>query len=229
MCMRLVKWRLKRINVYTSKTNLCLCLCGDFNSIRDIEERKGRSTVFKQVDTDIFNKFIADSFLIDLPICGRLFTWYRGDGVSMSRLDRFLLSEKWCAVWPNSIQVAYQRGLSDHVPLMLHIDEANWGPRLLRMLKCWSDYPGYANFVREQWTSFQVQGWGIYVLRQKLKMIKNSLKEWHRQHSQNLEGKILKERWCLLVMLRWRSSMICRLICIPWLGYLIVLIGKRLD
>jgi len=176
----------------TSNTNLCLCLCGDFNSIRDIEERKGRSTVFKQVDTYIFNKFIPDSFLIDLPICGRLFTWYRGDGVSMSRLDRFLLSEKWCAVWPNSIQVAYQRGLSDHVPLMLHIDEANWGPRPLRMLKCWSDYPGYANFVREQWTSFQVQGWGGYVLRQKLKMIKNSLKEWHRQHSQNLEGKMSK-------------------------------------
>jgi len=50
----------------------------------------------------MFNNFIEENMLIDLPLCGRLFTWYRGDGVSMSRLDRFLLSEKWCEAWPNS-------------------------------------------------------------------------------------------------------------------------------
>jgi len=50
----------------------------------------------------MFNNFIEENMLIDLPLCGRLFTWYRGDDVSMSRLDRFLLSEKWCEVWPNS-------------------------------------------------------------------------------------------------------------------------------
>jgi len=43
------------------------------------------------VDADNFNNFIDDCLLIDLPICGQLFTWYRGDGISMSRLDRFLL------------------------------------------------------------------------------------------------------------------------------------------
>jgi len=112
------------------------------------------------VDTNIFNHFIEDSLLVHLPICGRLFTWYRGDGISKSRLDRFLLSEKWCEVWPNCIQVAYQRGLSDHVPLVLHVDDVNRGPRPLWMLKCWVDYPGYADFVREKWGSFNVQGWG---------------------------------------------------------------------
>jgi exonuclease III len=105
--------------------DVCLCVCGDFNSVRSIDEKKGRGTTFRQVDVDAFNNFIAGSLLIDLPICGQLFTWYRGDGVSMSRLDRFLLSEKWCEAWPNCIQVAYQRGLSDHVPLMLSVDEAN--------------------------------------------------------------------------------------------------------
>ena len=116
--------------------DMCLCLCGDFNSVRNIEERKGRETDFRRADEDVFNTFIVDNSLIDLPICGRLFTWYRSDSMSMSRLDRFLLSAKWCATWSNSIQVAYQRGLSDHVPLMLYVDEVNWGPRPLRMLKC---------------------------------------------------------------------------------------------
>ena len=75
-----------------------LCLCGDFNSVRSVEERKGRGLAFRQHDTNIFNTFITDSLLLDLPICGRLFTWYLGDGYSMSRLDRFLLSPNWCSV-----------------------------------------------------------------------------------------------------------------------------------
>jgi len=108
----------------------------------------------------------------------------------MSRLDRFFLSEKWCDTWHNTIQGTHQRGLSDHVPLTLHVDEANWGPRPLRMLKCWADFPSYEDFVRNTWGSFHIQGWGGYVLRKKLKMMKASIKEWHHHHSQNLNGKI---------------------------------------
>jgi len=58
------------------------------------------------------------------------------------------------------------------------------------MLKCWSEFPGYDDFVREKWESFSVQGWGSFVLKQKLKMIKKGLKEWHPKHSKNMEGKI---------------------------------------
>ena len=175
-----------------SKKDSCLCVCGDFNSVRSIDERKGKGMVFRKSEANMFNKFIDDSLLIDLPICGRLFTWYRGDGISMSRLDRFLLSEKWCERWPNCIQVALQQGLFDHVPMVLYADESNWGPCPLRMLKCWSEYPGYAEFVRDRWGSFNVQGWGSYVLKQKLKMIKACLKEWHQKRSQNMEGKIIE-------------------------------------
>lgn len=50
-----------------------------------------------------FNEFIDDCVLIDLPLCGRKFTWFKGDGRSMSRLDRFLLLEEWCLLWPNCI------------------------------------------------------------------------------------------------------------------------------
>lgn len=55
-----------------------------------MEERKGRGTVFGQMEADMFNKFIDDTLLIDLPISGRLYTWCRGDGISTSRLYRFL-------------------------------------------------------------------------------------------------------------------------------------------
>jgi hypothetical protein len=121
-----------------------------------------------------FNCFIEDNFLIDLPLCGRKFTWYREDGGSMSRLDRFLLSAEWGMSWPNCTQVAQLRGLLDHCALVLAADEANWGPRPLRMLKCWRDILGYGRFVKEKWRSLHVDCWGGFILKEKLKMMKGA-------------------------------------------------------
>ncbi|PNY15039.1 cysteine-rich receptor-like protein kinase, partial [Trifolium pratense] len=86
--------------------------------------------------------------------------------------------------------VARVRGLSDHCPLILSANEEDWGPRPSRMLKCWKDVPGYNLFVREKWNSLQVDGWGGYVLKEKFKLIKTSLKEWHTTHTQNLPSRI---------------------------------------
>jgi len=180
--------RLQSLAILNAESNLCFS--GDFNSIRTVAERKSRGSVFRQQDADIFNSFIDESFLVDLPLCGRLFTWYRGDRVSMSRLDRFLLFDKWCLTWQNCVQIALQRGLSDHVPLVLRSEEENWGPRPLRILKCWSDVPGYADIVRVKWSSFDVHGWGAYVLKEKLWLIKGCLKEWHQQHTLNMERRL---------------------------------------
>jgi len=80
-----------------------VCVCGDFNAIRCVEERRSLSSVFNQAGTDNFNSFIANNFLVDLPLRGRTYTWYRGDGRSMSHIDHFLLSENWCLTWPNCI------------------------------------------------------------------------------------------------------------------------------
>ncbi|CAJ2674496.1 unnamed protein product [Trifolium pratense] len=92
------------------------------------------------------------------------------------------------------------RGLSNHCPLVLAADEEDWGPRPLRMLKCWKDVPGYKLFVRDKWNSFQIVGWGGYVLKEKFKMIKLALKDWHATHTQNLPSRIesLKDRLAAL-------------------------------
>ena len=173
-----------------------VCVCGDFNDIRIIEERRSVSVGQVAFNFTHFNSFIDNNFLVDLPLGGRKFTWFKGDRKSMSRLDRFLLSEDWCLVWPNCLQIAQMRGLSDHCPVILSVDEENWGPRPTRLLKCWTDVPGYKEFVSDKWKFFQVNGWGGFVLKEKFKLIKLALKEWHASHTQNLSGKIsaLKDR-----------------------------------
>jgi len=62
------------------------------------------------------------------------------------------------------------------------------------MLKCWETLPGYNNFVRDRCRSLQVEGWGSYVLKEKLKLIKLALKEWHQTHLQNLPARILNPK-----------------------------------
>ena len=62
---------------------------------------------------------------IDLPLSGRSFNWYQGDGLSMSRINRFLLSEEWIFLWSSCRQLALPRSLLDHCPILLSVDEAN--------------------------------------------------------------------------------------------------------
>jgi len=113
-----------------------VCACGDFNVVRGPEERRSTGNMQKASCVASFNNFIDANDLVDLPLIGRRFTWYRGDGHSMSRIDRFLKSESWCSRWPNYLQAAQLRGLSDHCGLILPADEQNWGPCPFRMLKC---------------------------------------------------------------------------------------------
>ena len=72
------------------------CVCDDFNVVRSYEEQKSRDIDPSNEDFSLFNWFMDDNILFDLLLCGRNFTWFRGDGYYMSRLDRFLLSEEWC-------------------------------------------------------------------------------------------------------------------------------------
>ena len=167
-----------------------VCVCSDFNVVRHVEERRSVGNIPRVAGINEFNHFIDHHALIDLPLRGRNYTWFRGDGRSMSRIDRSLLSKKWSLTWPNCYQKASTRGLSDHCPLELSVNEENWGPKPLHMFKCWESFLGYDIFVHEKWQSFQVDGWGGYMLKEKFKLIKLALKEWNQRHYKNLPAKI---------------------------------------
>jgi len=62
---------------------------GDFNAVRYREERRSVSVSGGAVDFGPFIHFIAENALVDLPLSGRNFTWFKGDGKSMSRIHRF--------------------------------------------------------------------------------------------------------------------------------------------
>ncbi|GKV49867.1 hypothetical protein SLEP1_g56592 [Rubroshorea leprosula] len=82
--------------VITSKGR-CWCLMGDFNTTRSQQEKSGDRGF--TTGMRVFNEFIRDLELVDLPLIGRKFTWYKPNGEAMSRLNRFLMTEDWMAKW----------------------------------------------------------------------------------------------------------------------------------
>ncbi|GAU50260.1 hypothetical protein TSUD_409060 [Trifolium subterraneum] len=93
-------------------------------------------TLIRRLDHGPFNQFIAVNGLVDLPL---------SDVVTLG------------------LRMVQLRGLSDHCPLVLSVDDENWGPRPVRMLKCWHDTLGFRQFVIDKWRSLQVDGWGVFV------------------------------------------------------------------
>lgn len=49
-------------------------------------------------------------------------------------------------------------------------------------------------FVEAKWKSFGVQGWGGYIVKEKLKLLKNELKAWREDVFGNLDSSIEKKK-----------------------------------
>lgn len=71
------------------------CLVGDYNAVCRPCERKGVGSNISSTEHEEFKNSVADMERVDLPLIRRKFTWYRSDGSTMTRLDRFLLSDEW--------------------------------------------------------------------------------------------------------------------------------------
>lgn len=152
------------------------CVVGDFNEVKRSSERRGISSNNSESESREFQDFIDDLTLIDLPVLGNRFTWFKHDGNAMSRLDRFLLSEGWTNEWGVGAQWFGKRDVSDHCPISLKDDRANWGPKPFRFNNCWLQHAGFKQFVQTTWTSLRVAGWRIYGFKEKFRKLKEILK-----------------------------------------------------
>lgn len=108
----------------------------------------------------------------------------------MSRLDRFLVSNSWLNSWVDLSQWGLPRSVSDHCPVVLRKRVCNWGPKPFRLLDCWRGLPGYREFVTSTWMEAAVNGRKAYVLKEKLKQIKNQLRVLNKDHCGDISHNI---------------------------------------
>ncbi|GKV40773.1 hypothetical protein SLEP1_g48376 [Rubroshorea leprosula] len=87
-------------------------------------------------------------------------------------------------------QWGLKRDISDHCPVLLKNEVKNWGPKPFRLFNAWLQHPEFKLKVAELWKTTHIQGWGGYILKQKLKETKSFLKCWSKEKFGELDKKI---------------------------------------
>ncbi|GJS23933.1 RNA-directed DNA polymerase, eukaryota [Tanacetum coccineum] len=157
----------------------CVIL-GDFNEVRTEQERYG--TVFNALGANIFNHFIASANLVDLPLEGYSFTWAHKSAAKMSKLDRFLVSEGLCSIFPSLSAICLDRHLSDHRPILMREVVVDYGPTPFRIFNSWFSKAGFDKMVESSWNnSLIMENNAIVLLKKKFQALKSMIKSWSKQ------------------------------------------------
>ncbi|GKC76213.1 RNA-directed DNA polymerase, eukaryota, partial [Tanacetum coccineum] len=147
-------------------------LLGDFNEIRSIHERY--STVFNSLGANSFNNFITMAGLVDLLLEGYSYTWSHKFASKMSKLDRFLISERLLTLFPSLSTLCLDRNLYDHRPILIRELNVNYGPIPFPFFHSWFD-----KMVEDSWNSLVfIEHDSIIILKKKLQALKISIKQW---------------------------------------------------
>ncbi|XP_058784197.1 uncharacterized protein LOC131658967 [Vicia villosa] len=161
-------------------------IAGDFNTVKKRSERWGCSSRSVNSKWSDFSDFIDDIGLVDVPCKDKRFSWISGDGKSKSRIDRFLISNNVISSWGVVGQWIGKRDISDHCPVWLMVDKEDWGPKPFKFNNEWFNHNHFFDFVKKEWDDIKFQGRGDYVLKEKLRLIKERLRWWEK----NIFGKI---------------------------------------
>ncbi|GJV78097.1 RNA-directed DNA polymerase, eukaryota, reverse transcriptase zinc-binding domain protein [Tanacetum coccineum] len=171
-------------------------IMGDFNEVRRNEERFG--SVFNARGANIFNRFISNAGLEEVPLGGSYFTWCHKSATKMSKLDRFLISEGLMMACPGISAITLDRYLSDHRPILLRESHANYGPVPFRFFHSWFELEGFDSFVETTWNDIQIhEPNAMRKLLKKMKYLKEQIriwiqvkKEYARNHKKNLKEEL---------------------------------------
>ncbi|GKV28626.1 hypothetical protein SLEP1_g37648 [Rubroshorea leprosula] len=165
-------------------------IAGDFNAVRGPEERRGKSEV--RADIRDFEEFIETTGLVDVKLTNRRYTWYKPDGTTRSRLDRFLLTMEMNNLGGEWIQQGLPRNIFDHCEMVLKSKATDWGTRPFRVLDAWQQHPKFKKVVEDKWRDMVVEGYAGYKCQQKLKLLKEFLKGWNKEVFGNMEAQYVQ-------------------------------------
>ncbi|KAL4388335.1 hypothetical protein GQ457_09G021820 [Hibiscus cannabinus] len=136
------------------------------------EEKIGSTNDFNAMRK--FAEFINCNNLVDLPMCGSSFTWFRsGTNISASKLDRFLVSPEICSWFPDVSQYTLNRALSDHCPVLLKEGQRVATHRPFKWFNHWAEDPDFDKMIKEKCSSIKRKGIG-----EKLRLVKAAVKSW---------------------------------------------------
>jgi len=152
------------------------CFIGDFNVVRSSNERKGVINGRKKREVEGFNDFIEKNQLCDVPLVSIKFTWFRPNGMAMSKLDRVLVSQEWLDLWPKCKQYVQTRQVSNQCAIIVKSSKVDLGLKSFRSIDSWLLEKGFADLVKSKWNAYKTEREGLVRCKEKFKMLKHDLK-----------------------------------------------------
>nr|GEW55155.1 RNA-directed DNA polymerase, eukaryota [Tanacetum cinerariifolium] len=124
-------------------------IMGDFNEVRNKSKRFG--TLFNRHGADVFNRFISNAGLEEVPLEGCSFTWCYRSTTKMSKLYRFLISKSLLCACPNIFSITLDRYLSDHRPILMREVYYDYGPVPFRFFHYRFEVNSFDKFIEDSW------------------------------------------------------------------------------
>jgi len=83
--------------------------------------------------------------------------------------------------------MAHEHSLYFGHGLLLKIVVDDWGPRPFRVMDWWHQEKNFRRVVKSEWSSMNIQGWAAFVLKEKLKGLKEALGCWSKENEGDLK------------------------------------------
>ena len=157
-----------------------LILAGDLNITLSQAEKKGGNPI-RDPAREWVEDLIAEWDLEDIkPLKGK-YTWTNkriGPGHIAARLDRFLVQQSLHLLGMDPCSSIIPFSASDHKPICLTFaQDKKLGPIPFRFNPAWISSEDCLPMIAATW-KLPVRGSAFYVWEEKLRRVKNSLKEW---------------------------------------------------
>ncbi|GJV63534.1 RNA-directed DNA polymerase, eukaryota [Tanacetum coccineum] len=166
-------------------------IMGDFNEVRCESERFGSN--FNVQGANVFNSFIVNAGLEEIPLGGCSFTWCHKSATKMSKLDRFLISENLMITCPNFTATSLERYLSDHRPILLRESHFDYGPTPFRFFHYWFEMEGFNKLVEDAWIEAPVDESNAMInMMKNLKYLKQKIRDWNKGNMKSTKNKKAK-------------------------------------
>ncbi|XP_074352695.1 uncharacterized protein LOC141691841 [Apium graveolens] len=130
----------------TSRLGEPFCLIGDFNCIRNEQERA--ACIYKKIDSKFFNGILEEVGVWEVPLVKINFTWH-GPAGKKSRLDRAFVNNDW----PDGARWRLEgisRKSSHHNPIILNNNHFNWGPVPFKAFNFWLEDEVFKKWIQEK-------------------------------------------------------------------------------
>ncbi|KAF9618105.1 hypothetical protein IFM89_000064 [Coptis chinensis] len=142
-----------------------------------------------------FSNCLNSCGLSDLKAHGCFYTWTNNSDYvrKWSKIDRCLVNSCWNSQFHNSSVTFLTQGVSDHSLFVVSWhDNYQYHPPF-RFCNFWCLHPDFKDTLLEAWESSFI-GNPLFILTQKLKVLKPQLKNWARSQCSNIKSRVLEAR-----------------------------------